>query len=371
MTTQTPTERRRSRRAGRAPGSAPAGPGPDHSGPVRHFDWRSALSVRNIGAVYVLVVICIVFSIWAPQTFPHMATVTQVLDNNAIIGLAALALIVPLSTRTFDLSFAYVMSLSGVTAAHFVVADNMNLVLAGLLGIGAALVIGVINGLVVVVMRIDSFIGTLATGSLVQAFISFVTGNNTINSVKLSGSFSQLSQGTLGGLIYPVYYALAIAVALWLFMGYTATGRRLYATGFNPEAARLANIKVNRLRFCSLLTSAALSGFAGVMLASSLSSGDPTAGTSYLLPAFAALFVGATVFKQGRFNSWGTVIAVLMLGTGVVGLGLVAAPLWASDMFTGVVLIAALSANVFQRSTLWRGSARGLRWLPGRARAGG
>ena len=240
--------------------------------------------------------------------------------------------------------------------------------LATLAGVGVALIIGVINGFVVVVMRIDSFIGTLATGSLVQAFISFVTGDNTINSEKLSGAFSNMSQGTFGGVIYPVWYALILAIALWIFMEYTATGRRLYATGFNREAARLANIKVNKLRFCSLLTSAALAGFAGVMLASSLSSGDPTAGTSYLLPAFAALFVGATVFKAGRFNAWGTIVAVLMLGTGIVGLGLVAAPLWADDMFTGVVLIAALSANVFQSRSLWMGNLRRARWMPGQLR---
>jgi ribose transport system permease protein len=359
MTTQLPTDR--SGRDVAEPGSRP-GAG------ARYLTWRSSLSVRNIGAVYVLIVICVVFSIWAPQTFPVMATVKQVLDDNAITALAALALIVPLSTRTFDLSFAYIMSLSGVTAAHLVVAENTNLWLAMRAGIAVALVIGVVNGFVVVVMRIDSFIGTLATGSLVQAFISFVTGDNTINSVKLAGAFTTMSQGVFGGVIYPVYYALALAIVLWLFMEYTATGRRLYATGFNPDAARLANIKVNKLRFCSLLTSAAISGFAGVMLASSLSSGDPSAGTSYLLPAFATLFVGATVFKQGRFNAWGTLVAVLMLGTGTVGLGLVAAPLWAADMFTGVVLIAALSANVFQARSPLRSPAGRARSLVGRFR---
>lgn len=362
MTTQLPTDRGRSKRGAAAPGSG------QYAG--RHVNWRAGLSTRNIGAVYVLIAICVVFSIWAPQTFPRVATIKQVLDGNAITALAGLALIVPLSTRTFDLSFAYVMSLSGVTAAHLVVADNTNLVLALLAGIGVALIIGFVNGFVVVVMRIDSFIGTLATGSLVQAFISFVTGDNTINSVKLAGAFTTMSQGEFGGVIYPVYYALALAISLWLFMEYTATGRRLYATGFNPDAARLANIKVNKLRFCSLLTSAGISGFAGVMLASSLSSGDPSAGTSYLLPAFATLFVGATVFKQGRFNAWGTLVAVLMLGTGTVGLGLVAAPLWAADMFTGVVLIAALSANVFQRSSPLRTQGGRLRWLPVRLRTG-
>jgi ribose transport system permease protein len=350
-------------------GDQPSPSGPKGAAARWRSDLAAGLSPRNIGAVYVLIVICIVFSIWAPSTFPQGATVKQVLDNNAITAMAALALIVPLSARVFDLSFAYVMSLSGVTAAHFVAADNWPVLLALLAGIGAALVIGLVNGFVVVIMRIDSFIGTLATGSLVQAFISFVTNDNSINSVRLNGAFSTLSQGALGGIIYPVYYAVIIAAALWVFMDHTATGRRLYATGFNPNAARLADIRVNKLRFCSLLVSAGLAGFAGVLLASSLAAGSPSAGTSYLLPGFASVFVGATVFKHGRFNAWGTIVAVLMLGTGVVGLGLVSAPLWAIDMFTGVVLIAALSANSFERRNLLRGRAGGSRWLPIRSRA--
>ncbi|MDT4935615.1 MAG: ribose transport system permease protein, partial [Pseudonocardiales bacterium] len=130
---------------------------------------------------------------------------------------------------------------------------------------------------------------------------------------------------------------------------------RLYATGFNPDAARLANIRVDRLRFCSLLVSATIAGLAGVCLASSLSAGSPSAGTPYLLPAFASVFVGATQFKNGRFNAWGTIVAVLMLGTGTIGLGLASAPPWASDMFTGVVLLAALGATGLQRRSLRAG----------------
>ena len=368
MTANTPTDPQLQRTA-----APPAGPEPEGSWAGAATSWRanlaSSLSPRNIGAVYVLIVICIVFAIWAPHTFPQLATVKQVLDNNSITALAALALIVPLSAGVFDLSFAYVMSLSGVTAAHFVAANNMNVFLAALLGIGAALVIGVINGIVVVGMQIDSFIGTLATGSLVQAFISFVTGDNSINSVRLSGTFSTISQGSVGGIIYPVFYAVVIAAALYLFMEHSPSGRRLYATGFNPNAARLADIRVNKLRYCSLLTSAGLAGFGGVMLASSLAAGSPSAGTSYLLPAFATVFVGATIFKQGRFNAWGTIVAVIMLGTGTVGLGLVAAPLWAADMFTGVVLIAALGASVYQTRAK-RGQAGRMRWLPFRQRSG-
>jgi ribose transport system permease protein len=312
----------------------------------------------------VLAVEIIIFSIWVPSKFPTVGTVKQVLDSNAITAMAALALIVPLATRTFDLSFAYVMSLSGCVAAHFVATNHLSVPLSFVLGILAALVIGVINGIVVVVLRIDSFIGTLATGSLVQAFITYFTNDTTINDQRLAGSFSKFGQDDINGITYPVFYALAIAIILWLFMEYSATGRRLYATGFNLDAARLANIRVDRLRFCSLLASATIAGFAGVCLASSLSAGSPTAGPPYLLSAFAAVFVGATQLKAGRFNAWGTIVAVLMLGTGQIGLALATAPAWAADMFTGVVLLAALGATVLQRRSIRSGrTGRAWSWV--------
>lgn len=328
-------------------------------GPSRGRSIWFALGPKNIGAIYVFVVICIVFTIWLPNTFPTNATVKQVLDGNAITAMAALALIVPLATRIFDLSFAYVMTLAGVTAAHFVVSDHVNIVLAMILGMLAALVIGLVNAFVVVVMKIDSFIGTLATGSLVQAFITYFTNDVSINDVRLAGGFSKLGQNSVGGIVFPVFYALILAVLLWFLLEHTPTGRRLYATGFNPDAAKLAGIRVDRLRFISLLVSASIAGFAGVCLASTLSAGSTTAGTSYLLPAYAAAFVGATQFMNGRFNAWGSLVAVIMIGTGTVGLGLANAAPWAANMFTGVVLIGALSATGAQRRLIGAGRFRG------------
>jgi ribose transport system permease protein len=123
-------------------------------------------------------------------------------------------------------------------------------------------------------------------------------------------------------------------------------------------------VRVNRLRFMSLVTSGTLAGAAGIVLASTISSGSPTAGPPYLLPAFAAAFLGATQLKHGRFNAWGTLIAVLLLGTGTTGLGLANAPAWANDTFVGLVLIASLAVTGIQRrstgassgsvSQLWR-----------------
>ncbi|HWJ10255.1 MAG TPA: ABC transporter permease, partial [Nocardioides sp.] len=264
--------------------------------------------------------------------------------------LAALAIIIPLSARVFDLSFAYTMSLSGVTSAYFIAEHDWPLWQAVAAGLGAALVVGFINAVVVVVMRVDSLIGTLATGSLIQAFITFVTNEVPITDAKLFGAFSDLGQKEALGVTLPVIYMAVLAVGLWYVLEHTALGRRIYATGFNPEAARLSGIATKRIQFGSLLVAALLSGWAGITLAAILGSGSPTAGTPYLLPAFAAAFLGATQLKPGRFNAWGTLLGVLTLGAGTTGLALAAAPPWAANMFTGVVLIAALAVTTVERN---------------------
>jgi ribose transport system permease protein len=308
------------------------------------------LAVDKIGAVYVWLAIIVVFTIWAPDTFPTLDTAKQILNTNAITGLAALAILIPLSARVFDLSFAYVMTLSGVVVAKLVTHGTplgLSIAVGLLVGVG----IGLINAGVVVLAKIDSFIGTLATGSLILALITMVTNDTPVSSGALAGNFAKLGQTTISGVTLPVIYMLVVALAIWYLLEHTATGRRLYATGFNPDAARLAGVPVNRLRFVSLVTSGTLAGATGIVLASILGSGSPTAGTPYLLPAFAAAFLGATQLKNGRFNAWGTVIAVLLLGTGTTGLALAAAPQWSQSMFVGVVLIGALAVTGLQRRT--------------------
>jgi ribose transport system permease protein len=308
----------------------------------------AAMAFDKIGAVYVWIAIVIVFSLWVPETFPTLDTAKQILNSNAITGLAALAITIPLAARVFDLSFAYVMTLTGVAVAKFVI-GGMPLGLAILLGIGIGFAIGLINAFVVVVAKIDSFIGTLATGSLILALITMITNDTPISDASLTGGFSDIGQTDIDGITMPVIYCAIVAVAIWYLLEHTATGRRLYATGFNPDASRLAGVRVDRLRFLSLVTSGFLAGASGIILASTLGSGSPTAGTPYLLPAFAAVFLGATQLKGGRFNAGGTIIAVLLLGTGTTGLALAAAPTWAQSMFVGVVLIAALAVTGLQR----------------------
>jgi ribose transport system permease protein len=255
----------------------------------------------------------------------------------------------------FDLSVAATMTICGVTVCHFIIKTDVGLVVSIGLGFGVALLVGLINAIVVVVLRVDSFIGTLATGSVVQAFVVMFSGDTSVTGLELSRGFAKIGQTDIGGVTLPVLYLFVLAVAIWYLLEHTATGRKLYAAGFNPEASRLAGVDVARLQFGALIASALIAGFAGIVLASNLTSGSPTAGTPYLLPAFAAAFLGATQLRAGRFNAWGTVIAVLLLGTGITGLGLAAAPAWAPSMFTGAVLIAALALTGAQRRDVRRG----------------
>jgi ribose transport system permease protein len=308
--------------------------------------WRRSLAFSNIGAVYVWLLIILIFGIWVPNTFLTHTTFNQILNNNAVTGLMALCVVIPLAARVFDLSIAFTMTLSGVTVAHFVAHTSVGVVPAVALALGAALAIGLINGVVVVGLGVDSFIGTLATGSLIKAFITMVTNDQSITGVKLLQTpFSSIAQTDIAGLTLPVLYLLLIAGAIWFVLEHTATGRRLYATGFNPDAARLQNVTTDRLRFMSLVTSALLAGVAGIVFTSAIGSGSPTAGDPYLLSAYAAAFLGATQLRGGRFNAWGTVIAVLLLGTGTTGLALASTPQWSTSVFTGLVLIVALAVT--------------------------
>jgi ribose transport system permease protein len=333
--------------------SPPAQPGPPpaQTGPPLAQGLAHDLAFDRIGAVYVWLGIIVVFSLWAPETFPNLATAKQILNANAITALAALSITIPLAARVFDLSFAFVMTLTGVVVAHLIAKDGVPVVPAIALALGVGVGVGVINAVVVVVMRIDSFIATLATGSLIAALITMVTNEVPITSAKLGDAFAKIGQTSVGGITLGVFYCAVVALAIWYLLEHTATGRRLYATGFNPDAARLAGVRVDRLRFLSLVASGGLAGATGIILASTLGSGSPTAGTPYLLPAFAAAFLGATQLKHGRFNAGGTLIAVLLLGTGVTGLALANAPQWAGDMFVGVVLIASLALTGLQRRT--------------------
>ncbi len=301
------------------------------------------LRFGNIGAIYVLVGVFIIFWAWLPAIFPTWQTVRTILDNNAIIALMGLSVVLPLATGVFDLSIGYVMGFANVLVAWFIAHSSLPVPIAILVALLISACIGAANAVLVVAFGVDSFIATLGSGAVVGALITLVTNEQPITSGRLAGLFSDIGQATVGGVTLPVIYAVLLAIAIWWIFERTATGRRLYATGFNAEAARLAGVPTERLRVTVLLSSALIAGFAGIVMTSQVGAGSPGVGPPYLLDAYAVAFLGASQLRAGRFNSFGTLISVVLVGTAGVGLAEAGAPAWTPDMFTGAVLIAALA----------------------------
>jgi ribose transport system permease protein len=202
--------------------------------------------------------------------------------------------------------------------------------------------IGCVNAIVVVGLRVDSFIATLGTGGILAA-ITLAMTNDTPVAGRVGGAYSDLAVMQVSGVQLPVLYFLALIILMGWWLDRTQMGRLFYAIGFDREAARLTGIATRRLSVIGLLTSSTISGFTGLVLAAQVSSGSPDIGSPYLIPAFSACFLGATQFRRGRFNPWGTAVAVLLLGTLDLGLLISGGPSWTPQLLDGVVLIVAVA----------------------------
>jgi ribose transport system permease protein len=163
-----------------------------------------------------------------------------------------------------------------------------------------------------------------------------------------STGWNNLTQTDVLGFQIIVVYLLVIALVLWWATAHTPVGRYLYAIGGNPEAARLSGVRMERYTTFALITSATVAGMAGILFCS-LNGPALTFGGTLLLPAFAAAFLGSTQLIPGRFNVWGTLLAIYVLATGVQGLQLVSGASWLNEMFNGVALIIAVALSI-QRS---------------------
>jgi ribose transport system permease protein len=164
----------------------------------------------------------------------------------------------------------------------------------------------------------------------------------------ISSAWNALTQRQVFGFQIVFFYLVAIAIIAWWVLAHTPVGRYIYATGGNFDAARLVGVKVGKWTWLTLIASATISGIAGVFYAS-LSGPSLTYGDALLLPAIAAVFLGSTQLRPGKFNVWGTMLAVYVLATGVEGLELTTSLPWLNDMFSGVALLVAVSFAVWRQ----------------------
>ncbi len=301
----------------------------------------------RFSGLYIWGLFIIIFALWVPDSFLDMNTARGLASEKSIIVLLALALMIPLAAGAYDLSIGATTNISAVLVAQLQTANGWGMWSAIAMAVGVGFVVGVVNGFVVVKLKVNSFIATLAMASIIASVIIIITGQRQ-PVPPMDEQWRNLTQFQIFGFQSVALIVLAFALIFWWFMQHTPSGRYLYAVGGNAEAARLSGVKVGKWTWISLIISGTTCGIAGVLYAS-LVGVSLTFGGALLLPAFAAVFLGSTQFMPGKFNVWGTVLAVIVLATGVKGLQLATGQQWLETMFNGVALIAAVSFAVWRQ----------------------
>jgi ribose transport system permease protein len=300
------------------------------------FDRFSGL---YLGAFFLLV-----FGLWTPDTFLTESTLHSVAAQQAVTGMVALAILIPLAASCYDLSVGATANIAGILSIVLLNDKGWGVGSAIAAGIVVAFLIGCVNALIVVKLGVNSFIATLGMGSVISA-TQVIVSSNAQPLPPTSTAWNTFTQTSVFGFQIIVLYLLILAVLLWWLTAHTPVGRYLYAIGGNTEAARLSGVRVERYTALSLIASATIAGVAGVMF-SSLNGPSLNFGNTLLLPAFAAVFLGSTQLIPGRFNVWGTLLAIYVLAIGVQGLQLVSGAAWLNEMFNGVALIIAVALSI-------------------------
>jgi ribose transport system permease protein len=318
---------------------------------------RVNLGFDRFSGLYMWAVFLIVFAIWTPQLFLTSGTLHSVASAQAIDAIVAIAVLIPMAAGHFDLSVGVTVNLAAILVTTLQTNHHWSMWPAIGATVAVSMLIGVVNGLLVVRFRIGSFIATLGMASIITAVMSIVT-NQTQPLPVDSQSWLNLTQTQVGGFQIVVLYLVVIAVVVWWALTRTPIGRYLYATGGNADAARLSGVRTGKWTFLSMVACSTLCGVAGVLYAS-LYGPDLTFGQALLLPAFAAVFLGSTQLTPGRVNVWGTLIALYALATGIKGLQLVTGVQWLPDMFNGIALLVAVGFAVWRqdvggRPSRWR-----------------
>lgn len=293
------------------------------------------------GLPILTLLLILLFSLLLPRTFPTLLNLRSIISDKAIIAMLSLAAMIPMASGRIDLTVGYGIVLWHILAISLQTAFGIPWPIAMLVVILLGVLTGFINGWLVEVARIDSFIATLGTGTVLYALAMWYTGGRQVVGVLPEG-FLSLNGTMLFGLPITGYYVVVLALAMWLVLEYLPIGRYLYAIGANPKAAALNGIPVQKFVMGAFVASGALTALGGVLLASKLRIGQASVGLEYLLPALVGAFLGSTTIKPGRVNVWGTIIGVVILAVGISGIQQFGGSFWVEPLFNGVTLLVAI-----------------------------
>ncbi len=305
-------------------------------------------AVATYGTLIGLAAMIGVFSAMAPHAFPRVANGLNVLNQASLGMIIAGGLTVTVIVGELDLSVGFFASLAGVLVVGLIVNDGIPVPLAIAAVIAAGLLHGLINGLLVTVVGVNSVIATLGTGTIMVG-LSFAYSSGAPIAFGVPDSFTDIALGRVLSVPHDVLIMAVLIFGLWLLVERTSFGQSLQAVGGNRVAARLSGIAVDRTKIIAFMIAGGCAALTGVLLASSLGSGTTSAADSYLLTAFAAVFLGSATLRDGEFHVVGTLIGALIIAVGFNGLAIFGAPTFYQYVLQGAILIVAVGLSSLSR----------------------
>lgn len=316
--------------------------------------------LRRHMLLLLIVVLFAVFSLLAPTTFPTVANLQGMAIGQSVSALLALAVLLVVVSGEFDLSVGYILGFSAVVTAKLGGELGLPPIAAILAALGCSALFGAISGILTARLGVNSLIATLGIGLAVSGLSVGVSGGQTL-STGIPDLVKDLVRTKILGLDSAVWLVLLAAVVMYIVLTRTPVGRKVYAVGGSETVARMVGIRVHAMKITIFVLAAVLAGLAGVLQLGLSGAANPSYGSNLLLPAFAAVFLGATTVRPGFFNVWGTVLAIILLAVGFSGLSLLGLPFWIEPVFDGVALVIGvlLSRSTAKKARRARGESAG------------
>jgi ribose transport system permease protein len=311
------------------------------------------VTVERFALLGAWMLVIIVFGVLQPETFLTWSTFSGMFGSQAVLVVLTCALLIPLTAGDYDLSVTGTLQLSQMMIGVLNAQHHWSLAVVLPLCLVTGAVVGLVNSVFAVRLAVDSFIVTLGMGTLLAGLVLLIGNSTTISGID-QPLLDWIAVKRLFGIPLEFYYGVVLVLALWYVAMYTALGRRMLFVGQNRSVSRLSGLRVGQLRTLAFVSAGVVASFAGILYAGTTGAADPTSGASFLLPAFAAAFLGATTIFPGRFNPIGSFIAVYFLVTGITGLTLMGAQSWVQNVFYGGALVIAVTLSQLARGRVGR-----------------
>ncbi|EOW2372073.1 ABC transporter permease [Cronobacter sakazakii] len=306
------------------------------------------------GMLLTVVALVALFGI-ASDNFLDPFNIINILRSIAIVTVIAIGVSISLTIGGFDLSVGSTASLANALVISLFVWHGFGTTEAIVITLALCTLVGLFNAFLIVVLKIPDMLATLASLFVIQgvAMTYSYGGSITQNMVLPSGEMAEgvISDAfsLLGQVPVIVIVMLVVTVVAQLGLSLTTHGRRMYAIGGNPEAARLSGIRITRYKVAAYVIASLLAGLGGILLASRIGSSQVNAGSGYLMDAVAAAWIGFSLAGSGKPNALGTLVGAVILGVLSNGLVMLSVPYYAMDIIKGLVLAGALAITYIQR----------------------